>query len=304
MARAYICLARNDLSENLLQGTLDLLPNTSLRNFPVTTPGQTGYLTQFVQDDAIVLADLGAGVFAPTTTVFGLSAYLMDVVDDDAGGTLALTFALASATAALILARVAAGTSLDLAAINAAIVTGTGGANDLNTIGGSFGTVEDILRIVAGESYRIVADTPISGVANAFLTAADGVFTTSPNQIRAFTTGPGGKPFQATPAVPVGDIDQSEVTPARNLGAGVVLATPEGADLNHRDLRQIIDTPTLHNSVLQGRLSKLVDAGFTFLNPSFSYGAGGTATTPDGVALPATGAARAVTIYKADGTVI
>lgn len=306
MPRAYICLLRNDLQENLFQGTLDLIPNTSQRNATTTGPGQTGYLSFSPQNDTPVLADLGAGVFAPTATVFGLTAYLMDVVENTTGPNLALTAVQAGNIATAILAAMDAGTPLTAAALNLLVVAELGGGNDLTgTAGASFGTVADVLLILSGATFRISANAPISAAANAFPPAARaGAFTTAPNLIRAFTSGPGGRPIQTAPVVPVDDIDQTEVTPARNMGAGVALNTPATAELTHRELRTIVDTSSLHASILLGRMAHLVDPAFTWLNPSYTYGTGGTAVDVTGTAVPATGVKQAIIVYKADGTVI
>lgn len=305
MPRAYITLARNDLDENHLQ-LLDLVPNTSLRNFPYTPPGQTGYLSLLVQNDAITLVDTGAGVWAPTTTVYGLSAYLMDNVENTSGGNESLTAAEAGNIAADILVRVAAGTSLELANINADIVSELGAGNDLEgTAGASTGSVEAVLQIISGAVYRLTALVPISGAANAFLAAAVGVFTTFPNQIRAFDTGAGGrKSTGTTTVVQSGPISQAEVDPDRLMNADVVLDTPATADLTHREIRTIVDTPDLHRSVLLGAGSQLTNTAYTFENPSFTYGAGGTATTVDGTAIGTDFQGRAVVVYKATGEVI
>ena len=255
MPRAYIVLTRNDLDENLLQ-LLDLVPNTSTRNFPYTPEGQTGYLSNYVQNDAIVLADQGAGVFAPTATVVGLAAYLMDNVENTTGGTLALTAANAANISAAILVRAAAGTPLTLANLNLDVVAVLGGGNDLEgTLGASTGSVEAVLQVLAGAVYQIPALTPISGAANAFLAAPAGGFTA--------------------------------------LGT-----------IGHRNLRVIVDTPDLHRSVLLGAAAKLVDTAFLFNNPSFTYGAGGTATTINGTAIGTNFQGRAVMVYKATGEVI
>ena len=83
MARAFICLARNDLDENALQ-VLDLVPNTSQRNPIYDGEGQTGYLTWFRQNDLPTVSGLGPILAA--STVYGLQAYLLSNVDNQAGG--------------------------------------------------------------------------------------------------------------------------------------------------------------------------------------------------------------------------
>lgn len=303
MARAYIVLARNDLDDNLLQ-VVDLVPNTSLRNFPYTPPGQTGYLTHFVQNDTVSTSDIGGGERALDSTVYGLAAYLVDNVEDTTGGNLSITDGNAANIADAILDRVAAGSSLTLADVNALIVAELGGGNDLEgTAGASTGSLEEVLRILAGEVYRVSEGDSISGAANAFAAAAVGAFVTPPNLIRA-GEGAGGREFDTAPYVPPDAISQEEVDPARLLNAGVELEVPATADVNYRFIREIIDTPDLHRSVLLGNLSKLVDSNFSFQNPSFTYGAGGTALDVGGAVIPTDWSGRACVVYKADGTVI
>ena len=57
-------------------------------------------------------------------------------------------------------------------------------------------------------------------------------------------------------------------------------------------------------SCLSGQLSKMNSATYSFLNPSFTYGAGGTAVTIAGVAVPVTGVDRAVVVYLNNGTAL
>lgn len=301
MARAFVCLARNDLDENLLQ-LLDLVPNTSLRNFPYTAAGQTGYVSDFVQNELPVLFNNG-GVLEADGTVYGLAAYLLDNVEVDATGQL-MSAANSATIATAIITRVIGGLSLTLADINTAIATTLVGS-DLDGAGtNSTGTVEEVLRILSGESYRILDGVSISGAAGVFAVARAGFFTTAPVQIRP-SNGPGGRSITAAPVVPVGTIPQTTVATVRNLGQGVTYSVPATADLTFRDIRVLVDTPDLHRSCLNGRLSALKATTFAFENPSFTYGAGGTATTASGTAISATTfAARAVTVYKADGNLI
>jgi hypothetical protein len=259
-----------------------------------------------VQNDAAVAGiDLGAGVLAQPATIFGLTAYLLDNVDDNGS---APTEAEAIAMAAAILVRVAGGLALTLADINTIIVAETTAGIDLDgTDGGSdsTGTVEEVLRVVTGESYRLDADVAYTGAGGAFLIARAGVFTTAANQIRAFATGAGGRKSTGTnTVVQSGDIDQTETDPARNMNADVVLDTPATADLAHREIRIMVDTPDLHRSVLLGAASILVNTAYAFQNPSFTYGAGGTATAVDGTALGTDFQGRAMVVYKATGEVI
>jgi len=302
MARAYMVLARNDLDENALQ-VLDLVPNTSQRNFPYTPAGQTGYVTHYPQADAFTLTN-DAGVRRIDQTAYGVQVYLIDVVEDTTGGNLAITAADASDMTDAIFARVVAGSTLQAADLNAVVAGVLGAGNDFDgTLGASTGTVEELLRILSGEVYRIVEDTAVSGAANAFLPARVGAFVTAPSRVRLPLSGPGGRSPFNQPTVDTSNVSQAVVT-NRLLGAGVSVTVPATADLNYREFRMVVDTPELHISVLEGNLSHLVDTAFVFQNGSFTYGAGGTATFLDATALPSTGVGRALVVYKATGEVI
>lgn len=291
MARAYIVLARNDLTKNALQ-VLDLKANSSVKNSIYDGAGQTGYADMPVQNDALVLVNNG-GVRSTLVPFFGLAAYLLDNVERVGAGVQEIgTAAQLAAIAGNILAKVAAGTDLTLAQINLAI-NGAGGFtnSDLNGVvanSHSTGKVEEVLRILAGEVYRVPAGVQ-SGANNGFL-APGGVHTPI-----------GG--FVARPNV---------LQPQRKAGAGksafgpVSKAAPVQAglqDTHFRDIRVIVDKGSLHLSALSGALSKLASATYKFKNSAFTYGAG-TAKTISGTALPATGAGRAVSVYAADGTLI
>lgn len=293
MARAYIVLARNDLDENSLQ-VLDLKPNSSLKHSVYEGAGQTGYLPFYVQNDTVALTADGGGIRTTNDLYYGLAAYLLDNVENVGGGNVALTAAEANNIAAAILGRVAAGSSLKLADINTLINAEAGVSNsDLDgTVANSAstGSVEDILRILAGEVYRVPSGSAVSTAANGFPgTGAThtpvGAFVTRPSVTQTLTK-PGGKsPF-----------------------GKVLLSTPPAQsgtqDTEFRDVRVIVDTGSLHLSALTGALSKLASSSFVFLNPTFKYGTGGSATDIGGTAIPSTGAGRAVTVYAADGSVI
>lgn len=93
--------------------------------------------------------------------------------------------------------------------------------------------------------------------------------------------------------------------------AGAFLAphTPAGhflvnGETGYRDYRNYQWTGSMNLSCLSGQLSKLNDATYTFLNPSFVYGAGGTAVTIASGVIPVTGVARAVVVYLDNGTAL
>jgi len=272
--RAYIIPRRTDLAGMNIQVT-DLVPNTSLRNSVIDPQGQSGYLsfgwdvpgTTTVNGDSYVsgsihtvpltaLADddtTGGGndVAATTVATFGLAAYIRERVQP--GGVVAAaanpaTPGEAAGMAGIILTAVEAGVDLTLAQINtllSVIVAST----DLNGASGdslSFGSVEDILRILSGEVYRSRAHT-IVGVngGGAFLNEADRDVLVAAQDVVAN----GGTTFYAT---------------------GDFLARDEDG---FQDIRRLVLTGALRISAAEGVLSHLAGP-IAFNNPSYSYAAG------------------------------
>ena len=84
-----------------------------------------------------------------------------------------------------------------------------------------------------------------------------------------------------------------------NVGAFVA-----STHAQYRPRRIYFDTGSLGLSALSGQLSKLQAATYSWLNPSYTYGAAGTALFTDRTHIPATGVGRAVTVYAADGTLL
>lgn len=304
MARAYIIHARNDLSFNAETGEnqglqiLDLWPNTSLRVPALQPPGQTGYFPWESMNDLVTLN--GAGPIVTVGVSYGLRAYLVDHVENTGGGAIALTAAELAAIANLILARVEGGLTLTLADINTAINTpGTVAGSDLNgVLGNSTGSVEEILRILAGEVYRLPTASQVEDGLNAFVATVSGAFVTRPNVLlpeTRQTTNLAGNTFPVAGKNPF-------VGPVIPRTTAVQAGTQ---DTNFRDTRQIVDTGDLHRSVIDGTLDKLTDAAFAWENTSFTYGATGTAATIAGTAINATTfAARALVVYDAAGNLI
>jgi hypothetical protein len=264
MARAYIVLARNDIDSNNLQ-ILDLKPNTSQRVPAYEPPGQTGYLAWGTQANEVTVTTPDANDVV-STTAYGIIAYLMDNVADNDNGNIVLTFARAGAAAGDIAAALAAGTAVTLAVIDAAIQAATGGALSGLTTAHSTGTVEEVLRILAGEVYKLPAGAEISGVAHSFV----------------------------NPHVRAGAF----VTPV--TGVDGIVTYPS----DWRHVRSFIDTDYLHMSRFNGQLSKLASATYAWINPAFTYGATGTALTIGQGHIATTGIARALIVYDASGNVI
>ena len=295
MARAYICLARNDLGDSNLQ-ILDLAPNSSQRNLIYDGQGETGYVTHYFQNDVVTLA--GAGPITSQAAITqGLQAYLVDNVENTGGGGIALTSAELVTITAAIMVRVAGALPLALANINTAINTPAGvNGSDLNgVLGNSVGTVEQVLRILSGEVYELPASSAVEDGGNNFVAAAAGAFATAPDITEDLTTGPGGKNSFIEPVISRAAIPQT---------------APES--LTFRDPRRVEDTSYLRTSAATGVLSELRVATYAFRNPAFNYTAAEVAarpaatraTTCAAVNIPASWTGRAVTVYDVAGAVI
>ena len=175
MATLYPVLLRNDLPDNFLQVT-DAQPDAPIDR-SVNVRGT--YMTWTPQIDIVVTTDSGAGVWVTSAAYNGLMAYILDNVEDVGGGNLAPLDAEALAIAGGIITRAATGLALTITDINARIVGSLGAGSDLDgslALSHSTGTVEDIMRILAGDVYQIPTATAISGAARAFLAAPAGGF--------------------------------------------------------------------------------------------------------------------------------
>lgn len=290
MARAYIVLARNDLDASFLQA-LDLWPNVSQRNAAVDPPGQSHYLTHYFLDGINTAITINEGPpRAVAAANYGLSGYAADTIER-ADLNRALTTAQATGFAVFCEGRVAAGLPIDAASC-ALWLAANVAANTALGEGAGTATVEEILRILAGERYQVPAGALEDGGPN-FVGARRGAFRTRPN-------------------VEQPESVRSQFGPVRGRNPFVGKAIPTTAvaqtapqDLNFNDVLVVSDTGRLQQSALNGVLSKLASPSYSWINPAFTYGGGATpATTIDGVNIPATGVARAVTVYAADGSVI
>lgn len=229
----------------------------------------------------------GDDVTAMQATNYGLAAYLKDRVHraGEAGANNGeLAFAECNTVADLITADVEAGVTLDLARINvhlAATVAQTG----LVAVGTSksFGTVEDIMRILSGEVYRLPALTIIENVAGQFRSLAE----------RAAIVA-------AQTAVMVAAQGQF-------FASGDYLAA---TDVGYRARPLLAHTGAVNASVLNGVLSHL-KGNMTVLNTTaFAYNAADVkawkprAVNANGVAIAVTGIHPAVAVYDSIGNVL
>lgn len=297
MARAYIVLTRNDLPDNLLQ-VLDLKPNPSQRNYIYDGAGQGGYQSFFLLDGvngAITIAGVPRTVDGDT---YGLSAYLADTVEN-AVGDRSLTSVQAANASGAIEDRVAQGLALTAAAVNTILVANVGAGTALGE-GNGTATLEEILRILAGERYRVPDGAVLEDGAPNFIGARRGAFVARPNVETADsvrTTHGNDRALRG----------RRYNSPLSHLRAGEPRLAPVQTglqDTNFQDVRANVDSGELHLSAATGVLADLKSASYTFLNSAFTYGAGGSALDIGGTEIPVTGIARAVVVYDNAGNLI
>lgn len=293
MARAYIVVARNDVPDSLLQ-TLDIWPNTSQRNAAVDPAGQTHYNSFFLLDGVNApVALAGVGPITVNGDTYGLSAYLVDnVLADFGAANRALTAAEAIAVAARIEDRVALGLSLRGADIDAILVV-EAGANTSLTANGSLGSVEEILRILAGERYLVPDTSEVADAGPNFTGVRSGYFVARPNVELPESVRSGGLPVRGKNSF---------------VGKTIPTSTPVQAgqqDTNFQDVLAVVDTGRLQQSAINGALAKMADPSFTFENGAFTYGGGATpAFDIGGNNIGTNFQGRAVAVYAADGSLI
>ncbi len=292
--RIFIIPLRNDLDGMGVQVT-DLWPNTSQRNGVLDGPGQTCYIgacpdapgtTQVsgatyvrgsksttLAANPVADATTGGGndVTAPATTTLGLAAYIRERVENAGGGDF-IALADANTMAASIRTAALAGDSLTEPAISALLAAVVGGTGLI--AGDSFGTVEDILRILSGETYISPQYTIIGDQTNAFLgeTARD-VLVAAQNVALN-----GGITFRSKGHF-LTSLETGYVGRPTIAKTGIALA-----------------------SLGAGQLQGFSSSTQTLTNPAFTYGTGGTALNLVGTAIPATGVYAFLNAYDQDGT--
>ena len=301
MARAYLCIARNDLpsigdaAEAGLQIN-DLKPYSSeaLRNY--VGYGQTGVWAFLCSFAAVASPANGGGIRTTAVNYYNLTGYLLDPIHSDptaagpAPNNCTLSDANALALAAWCAGRVAGGLPLTAALFNAACLAQVGGATGIG-VGNSTATLEQILRILTGEIYCLPAGAisgagavPAATQGGAFLATAQGYFVTAPN-------------------VQVGtDVRGRKISQPVGWGTAVQVA-PQ--NIHWRDVRVLYNTGELHRSIVNGQLSKVLPDTWAWTNPTFTYGGGATpAQDIAGTNIAAGGASRACTVYDAAGNVL
>jgi len=315
MARAFIVLCRNDLEDEMLQ-VLDLKPNATpskgLRVYEGNPQGglARGFLLKLDADGVQVNTPVTTAAGPPITTGvaaanYGLSGYLIDTVEN-AVGDRAATAANVLLASTDIEARVAAGSSLLAADINTILAARIGAGSALAE-GNGTATLEEILRILAGEIYRVPAAAVLEDGGPNFIGARRGAFVTAanvevPDSVR--TTHTNARPLRG----------RSHTAPASHIRPGEPRSAPVQTgtqDTNFTDIRANVDTGHLHLSATDGVLAELKSATFSWQNPGYAYNAGDVTAARlrafdiAGTNIPdTTFVGRAVVVYDALGNVI
>jgi len=152
----FICKRRSDIPNGVLQVT-DLWPNASQRNQSIDPKPQGPRYVSAPVSNTVALSSTGATQRYFGTAQSGLAAYIIANVATGAGA--AFTPAQANAAATALIAAMAAGSVLNLAAIN--VILAAAAAGSALTAGGSTGAVTDVLRILAGATYTVPAGTVV-----------------------------------------------------------------------------------------------------------------------------------------------
>jgi|GEM_PF-1401420 len=184
--RVYVVMQRTDIPDALLQLT-ELKPNDSQRNYIYETPGQTQYVKNIPANDTV--ATTGLGPITTNVDYNGLGAYLIDRVEDQAGGTPALTAAITNTASAAIIALAQAGTACDAVAVAAELVAAGAAGGTTLTAGNSTGDIEDVLGILAGRVYLLPGGSQVEDGANAFDPTIRGSFTNNDAINQLYETG-------------------------------------------------------------------------------------------------------------------
>ena len=295
--RIYFLPQRNDLDGMNVQVT-DLLPNTSQKNSIYDGEGQTHYIgacldvpgttkvdgnvflsgsrSTTLDANPALASTVGGGndCYATTKATFGLAAYLRERVQKAGVGGTFLTFANANTLAVNIRSAASAGSALTLTSINALLAATGGGGTELTSAGGSksFGTVDDILRILSGETYRSPIHTVITTAVPVFKNLAE---------------------RQALVAV-----QHTYTTGLTYVAAGAFLTSLESGFVGRP---VIAATGILLSSLGAGQL-KALNQDIVLKNPAFTYGSSGNAFDINGTShIPDNGDWPALYCYDGQG---
>lgn len=165
----FICKRRSDIPNSTLQIT-DLWPNKSQANAVIDPKPQGPRYINAPTTATVTLSSTGGVQRYFPSDQAGLAAYLLANVQKAGAGGGALTPANADTIAAALIAAMAAGSTLDLTAINVRLAATGGAGTELTTAGGSLstGAVTDVLRILAGATYTVPSGTVIQTVGPIF----------------------------------------------------------------------------------------------------------------------------------------
>lgn len=167
----HICLIRSDIPDGILQ-VLDLLPNSSQYSLIYDPPPQTKYVNRVANDTVVTT---GAGPITTNADYKGLSAYLIDNVENTGSAGEALTAAEVATISAALISRMDSGLPLAEADINA-VIQATAAGSGIG-IGDSTATVEGFLRVLAGAEYLLPVGSTVEDGGNAFVNTPAGAFT-------------------------------------------------------------------------------------------------------------------------------
>lgn len=215
----YIATVRSDIPEGTLQ-FLDLQPNDSQRNYIYDPEAQAKYARRADNDSVLTL---GAGPITTTAEFRGVAAYLIDHVDDDDNGGIALTAAFANTIAAALIARMDSGLAMTLSDVDGVIQTTTGGASTGLEANNSTGSLSELLEVMTGAVYVLPAGSQVETAGNAFDTTVRGSLTASRH---IYSTGP----FNISRNVgKLSELSDAAFTYGGTAGAAVVLYADDGS---------------------------------------------------------------------------
>ena len=215
----YICLARSDVPEGMIQ-VLDLQPNSS-QNIPAYTPlGQTRYVNRVRNESSRVRAD---GTL-DEDHIDGLTAYLLDRVDP--GG-------LESASSTLTMTSPHNGEAVNIAGVpftaienyasGTAQVNGVSeAAGDTITIGATTFTAKNAGPLGGQEFLDAQAPNTNTTSAASLQSQSDAYFIANVISLTAALTAPGGDTVRFTVKAPA----------ARGLAGEAVVLTQVGVNFN------------------------------------------------------------------------
>lgn len=215
----YIAAIRSDIPEGTLQ-FLDLQPNDSQRNYIYDPEAQAKYARR--ADNDTVLTQ-GTGPITTVAEYRGVAAYLIDHVDDDDNGGVALTAAFANTIAAALIARVDSGLAMTLADVDGVIQATTGAASTGLEANNSTGSLSDLLEVLTGAVYVLPAGSQVEDGTNTFDTTVRGSITASRH---IYSTGS----FNISRNVgKLSELTDAAFTYGGTAGAAVVLYADDGS---------------------------------------------------------------------------